>query len=66
MGIFGNPNKKVERLINKLEKQGFSSESYKTRKCCERCAYFRPGTGHCNCHNQRTTPSNYCHQYWEK
>ena len=66
MGIFGNPNRDVEKIIKKLKKQGFSSENYKQRKCCEKCFYFSSATSNCTYHNKRTMPSNFCHQYWAK
>lgn len=66
MGIFGNPNRKVERVIKQLERQGVSSNNYKTRKCCEKCTYFRLAGNHCNYHNKKTYPAEYCSNYWQK
>ncbi len=63
MALFGNPNKKVEKTIKNLQKQGFSSEAYKTRKSCYSCRYFSTA-GNCTYHNKRTIPSEYCHDYW--
>lgn len=65
MGLFGNSNKKIEKMISQLEKKGFNSESYKSRKCCENCSFYSPA-GRCTYSNQRTIPSEYCHNYFEK
>lgn len=65
MALFGNPNKKVEKTIKKMVKQGASPEAYKTRKSCYNCAYFS-SIGNCNYHNKMTFKSNYCSNYWGK
>ncbi len=65
MGLFGDSNKKAERFINQLKKQGATSESYKQRKSCSNCKYFA-SMGNCNFHNRKTTPANLCSNYWEK
>lgn len=61
MGLFGNPNKKVEKTIKKLEKQGFSNQAYKTRNCCEKCKYF--AADYCRYHNRTTYKAELCRNY---
>lgn len=65
MGLFGNSNKKVEKVIDQLKRQGATSESYKERKSCSSCKYFS-SIGNCNYHNKRTIPSELCNHYWGK
>lgn len=65
MGLFGNPNKKVDKVIKDLQKKGYSSDAYKTRKSCSNCTYFS-SIGNCNYHNKMTKPAGYCNNYWGK
>lgn len=66
MSLFGNPNKKIENIMKQLEKSGGSSTNYTARKNCGACKYFSAGLSHCNYHNKRTVPSEYCHEFWAK
>lgn len=65
MGLFGNPNRKAEKVIEQLKKQGVSPTSYTQRKSCHNCTYFS-SIGNCNYHNKMTKPQNYCSNYWGK
>lgn len=62
MGLFGNPNRKVEKTIKQLQSQGVSSNAYKTRKSCSNCKYFS-SSGNCQYHNKRTVPQEFCSSY---
>lgn len=66
MGLFGNPNKKVEKVIKNLQRQGANPEAYKTRKSCYNCKYFASSINHCNYHNKRTIPAELCQNFWSK
>ena len=65
MGLFGNPNKKIEKLIKQLEKKGYSREAYKTRKSCYNCRWFSP-SGNCRYHNKKVIPAGLCQGYSAK
>jgi hypothetical protein len=65
MGLFGNPNKKVENLIKKLERQGANPEAYKTRKSCYNCRYYS-SAGNCSFHNKMTHRAELCNNYLGK
>ena len=66
MGLFGNSgNKKVEKLINKLEKQGITSSSYKSRKHCGICGYY-PSSGFCNKSGKKSSVSDCCHSFYRR
>lgn len=65
MGLFGNPNKKVEKVIKQLERQGANPEAYKSRKSCYNCKYYS-ASGNCNFHNKRTHRAELCNNYWGK
>lgn len=62
---FGNPNKKAEKLIKKMQKQGMSPTNYQKRKSCYNCKYFS-SIGNCNFHNKMTIPQELCSHYWGK
>ena len=62
MGLFGGSNNKVEKAIKQLQKQGYSSDAYKSRKSCSNCRNFS-STGYCTYHNNRTVPQEYCNAY---
>ncbi len=66
MGLFGDPNKKVKRIISELEKSGANPEAFKERKSCYNCAYFVSSLGHCNFHNKRTRQSELCSNFWAR
>ena len=65
MGLFGNPNKGVEKTIKKLQKAGYTSTSYKSRKCCENCKYWS-SIGVCNVHKRKSPPAELCNSWWGK
>ena len=65
MGLFNNPNKKMEKWVKKMEKAGYSSTAYKSRKCCENCIYFT-SVGFCNYGKGKTYPSGFCNNWWGK
>lgn len=63
--LFNNPNKKVEKIIKNLERQGYSNTAYKSRKCCENCK-FLASNGYCNMDKHRHPVSDLCHNWWGK
>lgn len=65
MGLFGNPNRKAEKVIDQLKKQGVSPTSYTQRKSCSNCKYFS-SIGNCNFQNKKTIPQELCSHYWGK
>ena len=66
MGLFGsNYNRKVEKTIKKLEKNGFSPDAYKTRKHCGSCKYYS-SSGICNLNGHRRPVSELCSNWWGK
>lgn len=65
MGLFGNPNRKVEKVIKQLQNQGARPDAYKSRKSCSNCRYFS-SSGNCTCHNGRTSPQGFCSSYGAK
>lgn len=65
--MFGNSgNKKVEKLIKKLEATGGSREAYKTRKHCGICRHFNNGTSFCNLHGKQSRVAELCHSFYGK
>lgn len=65
MGLFGNPNKQVEKVIKQLQRQGANPEAYKTRKSCYNCRYYT-SAGNCRFHNKKTHHAELCHNYLVK
>ena len=63
MGLFGNPNKKVEKWVKKMEKAGYSSTAYKSRKCCENCKYFS-SINVCNVDKRKHPVADCCHNWY--
>lgn len=67
MGLFGfgDPNPKVKKFIKEMEKKGYSSTAYRSRKCCENCQY-RSSNGLCRIKGARTYPADCCSNWFGK